>query len=386
MPTETDAGTGLADARSDATTGDAGLADRAAVPDAMGTDHSVLDHSSSDRSASDGGLRDALDLDLAVGADAAVGTDAAVDDSAVSDRPDLDGTAEDTSSRPDRSFVDRQRPDAAPTNFYGVQWNPPQIMTTTVDAERCETDPVVTSDLRWLYLTRPAAAATDCYLDRRFHLFHWNNGVPIEVATLPKFESGIDENNPHPVDGVYAGHPGWQLFMHTAYLGTSGSQLRGVWLRGDPPAIVDGAPWPLANVNPGGSPGLTVPGDRMVFTRDGDLYESTGAPPNNWGSAVKLDSVSSPSVGDTDPALSADGRVLVFVRPVDATEDYDLWVARRSDPAGVFAAPELLPKAAGAINTDQAEMDAFITAAGDLLYMSNRSGTRRAYLARGFVP
>lgn len=65
-------------------------------------------------------------------------------------------------------------------------------------------------------------------------------------------------------------------------------------------------------------------------------------------------------------------------------DDYDLWVARRAGPTLPFEAPVLLPVGSGETSTDSAEMDPFISASGDLLYMSARDdgSTRPIYVSR----
>lgn len=89
----------------------------------------------------------------------------------------------------------------------------------------------------------------------------------------------------------------------------------------------------------------------------------------DFAAPVDLASINGGS-GDADPALSADGRVLLFSsnsRP--GGFDYsDMWYATRSDIANPFGPPELVPT----INGMQADGDAHLSRDGCRLYFASR--------------
>jgi hypothetical protein len=318
----------------------------------------------------------------------ALGSGCWLDTSGTAGRPDaeaqpfdasFDGGRRDAFVAPDATFdagTDAgPLPDAGPENFYDLAWGDPVALTSTADPMRCETDPVVTTDLRWLYVSRPEAALDDCYRSRRFHVFEYNDGAPVYVTILPRFDGLHDENNAHPTDGAVAGRPGRVLFFYQSSFAAF-TDIRMVELTGDaaPISVTSG---PNTIVSGALGPTLTADGTHMIFSAGGMFHELTGTPPSSWGAPVPLATVSGAD-DEGDPALSADGRVLVFfVR--SGPEEPDLWVARRREPTMAFDDPIRLP---APINSASAEMDSFLTAAGDLLYMSNRDGSRRVYLAR----
>jgi hypothetical protein len=285
---------------------------------------------------------------------------------------------------------DEDEPPVVP-NFYDLDWAEPVPMEETVDGSSCETDPVLSSDMQWLFVSRPLPTVSGCYSDRRFHIFNWGDGTPTHRGRLDLFDStSRAESNAHPVDGAVYGRPGSLLFAFTAETESSGTQLRWIWLEGSPPSPADGEVHDLVALNAeggGSSPSLNLEGDRIVYARnldDGqsdDLWESVGSPLTGFEAPVRLTDICS-SQRETDPALSPDGRVLAFVVG-GADDDLDIWVARREEVDLPFEDPERLPKGAGEINTPSAEMDAFISAEGDLLFVSARGDdtTRRVYFA-----
>lgn len=267
-------------------------------------------------------------------------------------------------------------PDAGPESFYDLDWGDPVALGSTVDGNRCETDPVVTTDLRWLYVSRPNDEFADCYSDRRFHVFRYDDGDPIYVSILARFDALTEENNPHPLSGAVIGSPDRVLFFYQSTF-ASFIDIRMVELAGEPPIGVSSGPNTIVSGALG--PTLTADGTRMIFSAGGRFIETTGTPPATWTGGADLDSVSRAD-DEGDAALSADGRVLVYFARWGG-EEPDLWVARRREVTMPFDDPVRLP---APINSPSAEMDSFLTSSGDLLYVSARGdGTRRRiYLAR----
>lgn len=307
------------------------------------------------------------------------GVDAGPDAAFDADVP-ADATIEDAG-------VDSGPPDAGPIDFRDLRWGTPSALGSTADPSRCETDAIVTADMWWMFVSRPTDAGSDCYADRELHLLRWNGGAPVYVDRFGKFDPARDEHNYQPVDGSAAGRPGWLLLMFAVSTPSRGRDVYAGWISADPPATPTAETFAVDALNTGGNdsdPTTTVAGDRLIFGRADDLYESVGTPPVAWTAPMRIDAVSSGNV-ESDPALSADGRVLVFARR-NMGGIPDLWVARRDEPGGVFGSPVPLPSGAGQINTSADELDPFITAEGDLLFTSNRGGTMRIYLARRVAP
>jgi Tol biopolymer transport system component len=98
-----------------------------------------------------------------------------------------------------------------------------------------------------------------------------------------------------------------------------------------------------------------------------------------WQSAVELPALNS-AWQDTDPALFADGRALVFVsRRTTQGGTADLFRAARPDASSLFASP---PEPIVELNTADSEEDPWISQDGrHVLFVSDRTGRRRIYEA-----
>jgi len=278
------------------------------------------------------------------------------------------------------------RRDGGEPDFRDLDWTAPVQVLETADALRCETDAVLTSDMRWLFLSRPQLTTGSCLLSRRFHVFEWLDGHPVWRAELPPFDPTVmEEGNPHPLDGRYAGMPGWMLFFHSATFVDGNVDLRwATFIDGDPPMPSGGLS--SSSLNTGAiedMPALSLRGDRLVFSRAAtpvaeDIWEAYGTPPNLWGVVRRLDAVSTTDARDIDPALSPDGRVLVFERILNGMSDGDLFVARRVELTEPFSEPSPLDL----VNTAETESDPFIAANGDLLFSRWIGGRARVFIAR----
>ncbi len=214
----------------------------------------------------------------------------------------------------------------------------------------------------------------------------WNDGAPGDPSgLLPIFEADdYPETNAHPLPGRAAGRPSQVLFYFSAVPGGSGPRdVRAQWLSADGmgrPMVPEGATIDVPAVNTGdgeSDPTLTADGTELIFTRFGDLYSVRGTPPASYGAPTRVAEL---STGDAelDPALSPDGRVIAFGR---RESDIDIYVARRRDPTGPWESPERLPRGGSDINHSSDELDCFITAAGDLLFTTDRDGETRLWRA-----
>jgi hypothetical protein len=279
-----------------------------------------------------------------------------------------------------------------PGGFYDLAWGAPVELAGAGAFGTCETDPTVTADLAWLVFSRATGTPGDCYSYRRFHVMAWNDGNPVGIPTLvPMFDAlAQPETNGHPFDGAVIGMPGRMLLFHAAVV-SDARDLRAHWLEADffgLPTMPTGSLIELSSLNtPDGSesdPTLDREGTMLLFTGDGVLYESRGTVPSTWAAPVAHGELP-PNL--LDPALSPDGRVLVFAQN-DGTSD-ELYVARRAVPDGPFGAAVKLATGVGQIDDPAAsELDPFITSSGDLVFSSDRvgGGTRRVFLARRVAP
>ena len=75
------------------------------------------------------------------------------------------------------------------------------------------------------------------------------------------------------------------------------------------------------------------------------------------------------SVGDADPTVSADGRVIIFssMRTTDAGDSTNLWYATRASNSGAFGTPKPVPD----VNSDEQDGDPWLSHDGCRLYFSS---------------
>jgi len=296
--------------------------------------------------------------------------------------PSDTGGPGDSTTPTDTGGPDADDAGGALTNFYDVTWGPGVPVRELHDMDSCETDPVLTPDERWLFISRPDRGLTraGCYADRRFFVYEWNDGAPELVAKLQLFDSGAgEESNAHPLDGGLFGRPGSTLMIYVAGPMTGSRRLAFGWLSAAPSGapIVRGA-WGYLGIS-GYAPSLTNDGTRLTYGVVDDLYESVGLAPDGFGVGTR---VLPGGRGESDAALSPDGRLLVLGRPDD--DPLRLYVVRRREVDEAFGADELLPDT---INLPGGGTDPFITTSGDLLYTTaDGAGAQRVYIARRIAP
>jgi hypothetical protein len=147
------------------------------------------------------------------------------------------------------------------------------------------------------------------------------------------------------------------------------------------------APWGTAvaipaitTAGPEWDPHLSPDGLRLWFSRSCDLFVSQRATRSSaWETATPLTELSTADC-ETSPTLTDDELVIVFLS--DAAEGPgmgDAWYATRASADLPFDAPILVPAEA---NTASIESEPFVRGDGcELLWLSERSGTRRLYVA-----
>jgi hypothetical protein len=156
-----------------------------------------------------------------------------------------------------------------------------------------------------------------------------------------------------------------------------------VWLTGDPPLGFE-TPFAIDPLNGPGDqsdPSATLDASRFVFAGDGDVWETTGAPPLGYRTPSRIGVAARGDRSDVDPALSPDGRVLVWVATPPGGSA-DLFVARRRNLDGPFGTVSTLSR----FNTADAELDPYIAPNGDLLFTRRTGGVYGVYLARAVFP
>ena len=275
-------------------------------------------------------------------------------------------------------------PDAGPLSFYDLGWSAPLLIDLVGSPDPCgedrALDPILTSDRRWLAVSR---FEMDCSV-RRFHFFEWNDGAPVWSAVLGPLVPADTEHNGHLWNGAPLGRPADELLVFTT--GGSGSprELRFAWLTGSPPVTAKGAverPLSLDGPDAEDGPSVTLDGARIVLSVDDDVREAIGAPPDAFADLGTVGPAADLVAAEVDPAISPDGRVLVFARIAPAAQP-DLWMTRRRELEDPWEPASPLT----ALNTPDGEWDPFIASNGDLLF-TRREGTRqRVYLARAILP
>lgn len=309
--------------------------------------------------------------------DARADDDASAADAAGLDAAGLD--AGDASIRADAG-------DPPPTDFFDLTWETPaQIPLDGPDpcGGNRWFDPIVTADGRWMFISE---RQVDCSV-RRFQVYRWRNGDPRFEAVVGPIHPGNTEHNGHPIDGAILGRPGDVLLLHTTGGGAWGDRdLWSVWLSGEPPSMVAelAALGPLTTAVNDDGPTTTRDATRLIYSRDDELHEAVGSPPAGWTVPTPIAALNDEG-GQLDPALTADGRVLVWAR-TGVAADVDLFVSRRRELDQPWSAAERLPKGPGQINSGDDDWDAFITVEGDLLYTRRDGSGQLVYRARAAFP
>jgi Tol biopolymer transport system component len=127
-------------------------------------------------------------------------------------------------------------------------------------------------------------------------------------------------------------------------------------------------------------PFLTRDGLKLYFTGDPNgaappapkIMMATRAAGQNFMAATPAPAINS-GIGESDPALSRDERIIVFTsqRPAGGSGGTNLWYATRQNATADFSAPRLIP----AVNGDAEDGDPMLSDDGcELYFASNRSG------------
>ena len=259
-----------------------------------------------------------------------------------------------------------------PTNYYELTWLTAERIENVSEPLRCETDPALSPDGQWLFLTRTRADVPDpqqgnaCFTDREIVVYRWNDSEPeysgvIEVPGYLGTASNVDIS-----DGArYGTSDQWRMYFAS----------HGPWAvnsialdRQDPLSIV-GEPKLVdlpSSLSAPRDPSLNADATSLVVSYDfGLLAEVTGTP-GDYNNLSLIDGLDIGQANIADPALSPDGRVLVFAY------QSDVWISRRREPHHSFGPAERLPLGDGLVNTSQGESGPHITRSGDLIYTSKR--------------
>ena len=237
-----------------------------------------------------------------------------------------------------------------------------------------EDDPTLTADMLEIYFNtnQAGSTSTDIWMSTRASTADaW--GPPVQVLTLSAGGNDtIPEVSP---DGLTMFLARGGAGVLELYASTRASRAD-AW--GTPQVVAElNSAWDDA----GGS--LTDDGRSVVFfsfrTGNFDVFVARrGSPSEAWSQPAAIAEVNSPTA-DVDPAINAPGTLLFFssLRP-GGEGSYDLFSARRADPAGAFEAPAPHPE----LNTGFSERDPWISPDGRVIYFeSDRSGKSHIYWA-----
>lgn len=136
-------------------------------------------------------------------------------------------------------------------------------------------------------------------------------------------------------------------------------------------AVVDGAQVMVFNVSIH-NVGISANVFQATPTVAGDLRHWTAEP---------LSAISRPNLREDDPAVSADGTIVVYERPVEGRGD-DLWVAYRASPSAPLSVPESLEALNTEANDGSPEIFQLNDGEIELYFNSQRLGERFARIYR----
>lgn len=235
-------------------------------------------------------------------------------------------------------------------------------------------DPSMTFEELELYFTAPSAGLNDIWVARRtLTTDPWGAGALVAELSSPQ----NDEDPEVSVDGltmVFAsdrGGDGMRLFV---------SQRRTRDTPWEAPTRVDGLGASALDL----APAMDRAQLSLVFASQRGaastphLYSATRPDASSaWRSAVEITALTSAS-RDTDPALFAEGRGLVFASSRSSeSAAMDLFQTARSDVSSPFAAG-IAPLAE--LNTSSTEQDPWVSQDGrHILFVSDRDGRSRIY-------
>ncbi len=282
-----------------------------------------------------------------------------------------------------------EMPDAADVpparDFYNVAWGTPIALTATADGDACERHPVLSPDGSTLLVARSTGTLTanpqTCLDTAKIVQFSWTNenASAVSVGALAGIDSATIVIPGFIVDGAELGTPSERVLVFAA--GASAQNLVVQRLSFHPDFTPTGDP--ATSIIAFAEPALPS-FDRTATLAAVTLNQDVWVGPGSLAQGYKLErraEIASPGL-DFSPALSPDGRVIVWVRGPNNSET-NLMVARRRSIDLPFEAPILLPLGNGEINSYDYEYDPFITANGDLFFASTRDDhvRRRIFFA-----
>jgi hypothetical protein len=267
--------------------------------------------------------------------------------------------------------------DAGGNPSDGGSFGPPQVVIglrgDTIDVF----DPSMTYEELELYFTSPTGGLNDIWVARRtFTSDPWGSGALVAELSSPQ----NDQDPEVSVDGLNMffasdrGGDGMRLYV---------ARRRTRDAPWEPPVRVTG----LGSSAVDAAPAVDRAQLTLVFasqrgaSSDLHLYAATRPDASAaWQSAAELTALTSTS-RDTDPALFAEGRALVFAsRRTAPGTTTDLFQTARSDVSAPFASRV---EPLSDLNTGSSEDDPWMSQDGrHILFVSDRDGRSRIYEAR----
>jgi len=288
-----------------------------------------------------------------------------------------DGSPTDSTVGPTDAGDDRSDMGGSPID--GVPgWTPfgtPQLVTGLRSDTDVVEDPALTFEELELYFVSPTGGLNDIWVSRRTVATDpWGPSTLVGELSSPQ----NDEDPEVSVDG---------LFMYFASdRGGDGrrgyvSQRRTRDTPWETPVRVDGLGSSTLDAAPALDRGqlILVFGSQRGSAAVAHLFLTTRNPGGPWQTPVEISALTS-AWEDTDPALFADGRALLFAsRRLTQGRAADLFQAARADTSAPFAS-SLAP--IGELNSDSTEEDPWMSQNGrHVLFVSDRSGRKRIYEA-----
>ncbi len=275
-------------------------------------------------------------------------------------------------------------PDAAPLrNYYNLKWGPVRKLMGTSDPGGCERRPVLSPDSSTLLVTRPVGdllPGNKCDTKARTVAFDWNDGSPRERTGLVYDDTAPLAIPSFIIDGREFGQPENVAIVYNTFTGADAApSTRVVSFRREFTMHLPSTP--LVTLD-GGSPSFDAAARMVATDLMQDIWVGNGS--LNGGYVLQKEPMLSTGNLETSPALSPDGRVIVYVSAPMAGGETSLMTAQRQDVTTSFEPPKLL----GEMNTTAYELEPFITATGDLLFTSTREAPeiRRVYFAPAVLP
>jgi hypothetical protein len=296
---------------------------------------------------------------------------------AVANAPNADGSPDDGMVSPTDAGGDLSDGGGNPIDG-GQGWTPfgtPQLVTGLRSDTDLVEDPALTFEELELYFVSPTGGLDDIWVSRRTVTTDpWGPSTLVAELSSPQ----NDEDPEVSVDGLVMyfcsdrGGDGRHVYM---------SQRRTRDTPWETPVRVDGLGSSSLDAAPALDRGqlILVFGSQRGAATVAHLFSTTRAPGGPWQTPAEITALSS-AWEDTDPALFADGRALLFAsRRLTQGHAADLFQAARSDVSSPFAS-SLAPITE--LNSDSTEEDPWMSQNGrHILFVSDRSGRKRIYEA-----